>query len=131
MIIGTFVSFAEGLDLCLRQSLPLVFVALSIFAITLARGNSQQPQETSSGFLSWRRNATESIVDYTKNDLLLGSPDPFFWFLVPMFGVISVGGCIILNYLVMGLTYTFSVVYDALVSRPGWLRNEDRRYMRT
>ncbi|KAI9789168.1 MAG: GPI inositol deacylase [Peltula sp. TS41687] len=124
---GTFVSFAEALDLSLRWTLPLLSVALSIFAITLARGSSQRPQEVSNGFFPWSRNATESVIDYTKNDLLVGSPDPFFWFLVPMFGVISVGGCIVLNYIVIGLTYFLSVIYDFALSRPGWLRNEDKR----
>lgn len=128
---GTFVSFAEGLDLCLRQSLPMVIVALSIFAITLARGNLSSSQETSGALFPWRGNATESVIDYTKNDLLVGSPDPIFWFLVPMFSVISVGGCIVLNYIVMVLTYVLSVVYDFLASRPCWIRNEDKRCKHT
>lgn len=124
---GVYVSFAEALDLCLRHSLPLVFGALSMFAIALASGSSQGPEVVSRGFFHWRGNATESLTEFTKNDLLLGSPDPFFWFLVPLFGIVSIGGCIVINYIALGLIHAFAFVYSILVARPGWVRNEDRR----
>ncbi len=124
---GTFISFAEALDLCLRQSIPLVFIALSIFAISLARSSSSQDHRSSKGWSRWGRNATESAVDYTKNDLLLGSPDPFFWFLVPLFGLVSVGICVVMNYALMGVTHILSMVYDLVAFRPAWIFSEDRR----
>lgn len=46
---------------------------------------------------------TESAVDYTKNDLLLGSQDPIFWFLLPMCGLLSAGFCILINYAALGV----------------------------
>ena len=126
---GYFVAFSEVLDLCLRKSIPLVFLALSVFAVSLASSGSQPHvvEQPSKGIFSWRRNATEPAVDFTQNDLLLGSQDPFFWFLVPLFGLISVGACVLLNYIVMGTTYVFSVGYGALVSRRGWIPYDDKR----
>jgi len=61
-------------------------------------------------------NATESIVDYTRNDLLLGSPDAFFWFLLPFFGVISIGLCIAINYAALTVTHIFTFVYSKVRS---------------
>lgn len=56
------------------------------------------------------RRQTNETIDYKQNDLLLGSPDAFFWFLVPLCGLISVGVCVLLNYLVLGLLHGFSFV---------------------
>lgn len=33
-----------------------------------------------------------------RHDLLMGSQDPFFWFLMPLCGLASVGVCVLLNY---------------------------------
>ena len=70
-------------------------------------------------------NATESFLNFTKNDLLLGSHDAFFWFLVPMFGLISVGVCIVLNYVTLALTQLFTWVYARI--RSVSLRNDEGR----
>lgn len=64
-------------------------------------------------------------MDYTKNDLLLGSQDTFFWFLVPLFGIICVGICIGVNYIALGITYVFTLVYGLIRSSPP--RSEDGR----
>lgn len=61
-------------------------------------------------------NATESIIDYTRNDLLLGSPDTFFWFLLPFFGIISIGLCIAINYAALTVTHIFTFVYSKVRS---------------
>ncbi|KAI9760376.1 MAG: NADPH-adrenodoxin reductase [Chaenotheca gracillima] len=124
---GIFISFAESIDMCLRQSLPLVLLALTFLAMSLARARSDPSKPSSGGLFSRNRNATESAVDFTKNDLLLGSEDPFFWFLVPLFGLISVGVCIVINYATVVLTYSLSVIYGFIASRPGWVRNDDKR----
>lgn len=47
---------------------------------------------------------------------MLGTQDPFLWFLVPLFGVISVGICIAGNYLITILMHVFAFVY-------GWTRS--------
>ena len=63
----------------------------------------------------WRHNATESPVDYAKNDLLLGSSDPIFWFLVPLFCFISVGVCALLNYAASAIVHILYLPFNALM----------------
>ncbi|KAI9850189.1 MAG: GPI inositol deacylase [Thelocarpon superellum] len=126
---GIFISFSESMDLCLRRSLPMALLALSCLAVSLARAHAEPP--TAEGRWQWRRNATESAMDFTKNDLLLGSQDSFFCFLVPLFGVISVAVCVLVNYAALALLHVTSIIYGAVKSRPGWLRNEDRRRVTT
>ncbi|KAL9130527.1 MAG: hypothetical protein Q9217_001295 [Psora testacea] len=122
---GTFITFAESLDLCLRSSLPLLILALSVFAISLAASSTASPGVQSRGPFGLRGNATETALDFTKNDLLLGSQDPIFWFLVPLFGLISVGVCILVNYAALGVTHLFYLPYHYLTARPSWVRMED------
>jgi len=124
---GIFMPFAESLDLCLRQSLPLVLLALTCLSVSLAQASSNPPQSASSGFWGWHGNATETQVDFTRNDLLVGSQDPFFWFMVPLIGLICVGACVLLNYAALAVTHIFSILYGWLSVKPAWLRNEDKR----
>lgn len=87
------------------------------------------PSPASKGLFGLGGNATESAIDFTKNDLLLGSQDPIFWFLVPLFGLISVGVCVAINYATLGLTNIFYLPYNYLTARPAWVRVEDVRYV--
>ncbi|KGO75872.1 hypothetical protein PITC_033180 [Penicillium italicum] len=121
--IGYFIPFTDGLDRALRSSFPLLLVAMSLLASSLATSKAL-PQTDEP--LHWRSNSTETPVDFTKNDLLLGSQDAFFWFLVPIFGLISVGVCVIVNYLALALVNIFSWVYGVLHSKSGYIRREDR-----
>ncbi len=66
-------------------------------------------------------------MDYAKNDLLLGSQDPFFWFLVPLLGIVSAGVCVIINYGALAIVHFFSVIHSLLSSRPSWIRHDERR----
>ncbi|CAF9934495.1 MAG: GPI inositol deacylase [Heterodermia speciosa] len=111
---GFFISFAEAMDLCLRTSLPILLLVLTFLAIAFSIASSAPPH---SNFLLWRSNATETAVDFTKNDLLLGSQDPIFWFLVPLSGLISAGVCVLLNTAALGLTYFLSILYSLLTSK--------------
>lgn len=122
---GIFIPFAESLDLCLRSSLPLLLMALSFLALSLALKGAPTAQHASFGLWGSRSNATETAVDFTKNDLLLGSQDPIFWFLVPLFGLLSIGACAAVNYVVLGVTHVFSLPYNWLTARPAWLRLEN------
>ncbi|KAJ6132672.1 hypothetical protein N7471_007887 [Penicillium samsonianum] len=123
---GYFIPFTDGLDRALRSSFPLLLVAMSLLATSLATSKAlPQTDET----LHWRSNSTETPVDFTKNDLLLGSQDAFFWFLVPVFGLISVGACVLVNYLALVLVNIFSWVYGVLHSKSGYIRREDRGNM--
>ncbi|KAI6716585.1 hypothetical protein PZA11_001814 [Diplocarpon coronariae] len=124
---GLFMSFSESLDLCLRQSLPLIILALTCLSVSFARSSSASPRPTSSGYWGWRGNATETQVDFTKNDLLVGSEDPFFWFMVPLIGLVCVGVCVMVNYATLVLTHVLGIVYGWLSLKPAWLRNEDKR----
>ncbi|KAL9117923.1 MAG: hypothetical protein Q9187_005535 [Circinaria calcarea] len=124
---GVFITFAESLNLCLRSSLPLLLLAMSFLAMILANSSTAKRRSPSRGLLFWRGNETESLVDYTKNDLLLGSSDPFFWFLVPLFGLLSTGVCVIVNFAALAVIDLLCFTYTFANTRPAWLRNDDRR----
>jgi len=124
---GIFMSFSESLDLCLRQSLPLVLSALTCLSVSLAQASAAPPYSSYTGFWGWGGNATETQIDFTKNDLLVGSQDPFFWFMVPLIGLVCVGACVLVNYTALAITHLFSILYSFLSVKPAWLRNEDKR----
>lgn len=107
---GVFISFAESMDQCIRTSLPLLFVALTFLALSLARtGNRSIPDRERSA-----AGSAETFTGFTKNELLLGSYDPFFWFLIPLFGVISVGVCIAVNFAVMAIVSLLGLLYTVI-----------------
>jgi GPI inositol-deacylase len=125
---GIFMSFAEGMDACLRRSLPVVLLVLSVMSFSLASSSAvPQPSSNPKSIWGWSSNATEAAIDFKKNDVLLGSQDPFFWFLVPFMGVVCVGVCVILNYIALLLIQVSSIVYGWMSTRPAWLRNGDKR----
>ena len=120
---GVFMSFSQSMDQSLRTSLPTIFTALTFLSVALSKA-SKGPWAR-----SWLSSSTGSIaensIDFTVNDLVLGTSDPFFWFLVPLFGLTSVGICIAINYAVLILTHAFAIIYGRLRS---WsLRNDDLR----
>ncbi|PGH28732.1 GPI inositol-deacylase [[Emmonsia] crescens] len=123
---GVFIPFSEALDLCLRFSLPVLFVILTFVATSLATSNSGM-DNTEEVLTDWRLNSTESVIDFTRNDLLLGSQDTFFWFLIPLFGLISIGLCVVVNYVVMALIYALSTIRRVLISRRGYIKHDDPR----
>lgn len=106
----------------------MLLLALTFLAMGLTISSAAPPRAVSTGWLGWGGNATESAIDFTKNDLLLGSQDPIFWFLVPLFGLINVGICVGVNYVTLGLTNLFYLPYNFLTARPAWVRVEDVRY---
>lgn len=106
---GLFISFSESMDQSLRRSVPLLFVGLTLLGISLSSA-----AQTSAGNSILQRTVILTDIDFTKNDLLLGSQDPFFWFLVPLFGLVSVGTCIALNYSLLTLTHIFAVINTKL-----------------
>jgi len=103
---GVFISFSESMDKCIRRSIPCLFLALTILAVSFSRASSASSSLTSQ---SARNNGTETPIVFTQNDLLLGSQDSFFLFLVPLFGIISIGICIALNFLVLVFTHFFAI----------------------
>ncbi|KAK1755979.1 GPI inositol-deacylase [Echria macrotheca] len=119
---GVFVSFSESLDMCLKQSIPLMLASLTILSIST--GNPTPAGNAS--FWHWK-NSTTSVIDFHQNDLLIGTQDPFFWFLIPLIGLICIGVCTVLNYITLALTFVLGAAFGLLSFRPGWVRNDDRR----
>ncbi|KAJ4377031.1 GPI inositol deacylase [Didymella sp. IMI 355093] len=117
---GVFMSFANGFNECLRTSLPLAMAALTFLSIALAGARNES-------FKHWPLHAvasnTTALLDDANHELLLGTDDTFFWFLVPLFGLMCIGICVALNYVALLLTYILATVY-ALVNSSA-LRNEE------
>jgi len=127
---GIYITFFESLDQSLRKALPVLLLSMTFFATAFS---SSRPPSFS---FQNPTNGTEPGVDYTQNDLLLGSQDTFFWFLVPLAGLISIGGCVILNYLVLSIVYVLSALQTFLTARssddakrhiPGFIASTPRR----
>jgi glycosylphosphatidylinositol deacylase len=107
-------SFSESLNQCLKRSIPSIFLGLTFLATYLAK-KSHGGTTTAPHWLSnIKGNATAALGDYSKNDLLIGSSDPHFWFLVPAFGVMSVGLCVAVNYAALIITYFLTAMYAML-----------------
>ncbi|ETN43724.1 uncharacterized protein HMPREF1541_02883 [Cyphellophora europaea CBS 101466] len=94
---GIFISFGEALDQSLRLPLPVLLLSMTFFATAFS----------TAGSISATSLNTNTTTDFGKNDLLLGSQDSFFWFLVPFAGLICVGACVVLHYLVLALLHLF------------------------
>ncbi len=119
---GVFISFTESLDMCLRRSIPLMLASLTLLSLSMGTSRSQ----SSAG--SWHsRNGTHGAVNFHQNDLLVGTQDPFFWFLIPLIGLICICACTALHYVTLVLTYVLGLAYSFASSRPAWVRNDDRR----
>ena len=119
---GIFIPFSESLDLCLRQSIPLMLTSLVLLTFSTA---DTAPAGNAS-FWHWR-NSTPSFIDFAQNDLMIGTQDPFFLFLIPLIGVVCIGVCTVVNYLTLVLTQVLSAVISLLTFSPGWIRNEDKK----
>lgn len=114
---GVFISFIESLDCCLRQSLPLLLSLLTILSLSLTGS------ESSLLGISWYRWFSDTPAsDFHRNDLLVGTQDCFFWFLVPLIGLICIGVCTILHYATVTLTLLLGVVYEGACSVSCWRR---------
>ena len=107
-------SFTQSMDQCIRTSLPAIFLALTFFAVAVSKSNhgvwTRQWLSTSMG-------TSDQTLDFAMNDLLLGTSDPLFWFLVPLFAIISVGVCIAFNYVLLIATHVFALILSWF-SRP-------------
>lgn len=118
---GVFFSFTEGLDLCLRRSIPLMLATLTILSLS----TSGAPSTGRGSMWQWR-NATSTVSDPHQNDLLAGTQDPFFWFMIPLIGTICVGVCTVLHYVTLAVTQLLSMAVSILSYRPGWTRHDER-----
>ena len=91
-------SFNEGLDIMIAQTLPITLVVFSTLAAYFAIVNAAPSSPMSQNH---RHNRETTKADYARNDLLIGLQDPFFWFLAPLFALVSLGVVVVVNYLVM------------------------------
>lgn len=123
---GVFISFSASLDLCLRQSLPIVLLTLTLFSLSSFKINSFLNRSSSSPS-GWKVNETEPQIDFTKNDIFMGSQDPFFWFMIPLVGFVCVGVCVMVNYLTLFIISLLAIMNNCLSIQPAWLRNDDRK----
>ncbi|EXF78844.1 hypothetical protein CFIO01_12731 [Colletotrichum fioriniae PJ7] len=119
---GAFISFSESLDLCLRQSLPLMFLSLTFLSLSMTGSWSSGPGV----FWHWR-NTTSAEADFHSNDLLTGTQDPFFWFLIPLIGVVCVGVCACLHFVTLALTQILGILYAWIALRPFATGRDERR----
>lgn len=124
LIAGVFISFSESMDICLRTSLPFIFIALTFLAVSLSK--AAQGTWTRS-WLSMLTGTSQKSIDFNVNDLMLGTQDPFLWFLVPLFGIISVGVCIAGNYLITIVMHIIAFAHGWV--RGLWRRQDDARYV--
>ncbi|EOA86267.1 uncharacterized protein SETTUDRAFT_110320 [Exserohilum turcica Et28A] len=115
---GVFTSFSQGLNECLTTSLPLALSALTFLSIALATAQYQSKK----WFLG-SKSANMTLFDDANNELLLGSDDTFFWFLVPLFGLMCIGVCVAVNYVAMLLEVIFASIYSMVLTAR--LRKDD------
>lgn len=116
---GVFLSFMDGLDSCLRQSLPLLLLSLTLFGLSVSHSDS------STGSWIWKNVA--GSVDFQQNDLLIGTADPFFWFLVPMIGVVCIGVCIGFHYATLLLTSIICTIYGLVTRNRTRTQRDDKK----
>ncbi len=116
---GTFIPFSESLGNCLRQSLPMLLLSMTFLSLSIGQSGSMDHGAI------WPWWSTTSTIDMAQNGLLVGTTDPFFWFLIPMIGIVCVGVCVVLHYIALALISLLSILY-------GWafgpkLPNEEKK----
>ena len=105
----------------------MLLLVMTVLGMSLTTSQSSTPPTRSASIFHWGGNGTESIGDYTKNDILMGSSDPFFWFLVPLACLLGTAVCIVVNYAALIVIHVLCVIHSYLSAKPAWLRNDDRR----
>lgn len=103
---GIFVSFAQGLDLSLRQSIPLLLASLTLLSMSMNGAAS-----AANGLLRCKQASKGSEYDFHQNELLIGTTDPFFWFLIPLIGAVCIGVCVGLHYATLAVTQFGTLLY--------------------
>src|SRR5689334_12587796 len=96
-LIEPFMNFGHGLALFIRRT----FLKFIIFVIALSvyQSITRASKAYSLADLFPMDNASEDMQkaksSFNVNDTLLGNQDPFFWFLPPLFFIMSIGMTII------------------------------------
>ncbi|GKU02063.1 gpi inositol-deacylase [Fusarium langsethiae] len=119
---GVFISFSQSLDLCLRQSIPLLLVSLTLLSMSL-----EGVPVTWLGRFFNQAHTDPLSVDFHRHDILIGTDDPFFWFLVPLIGLVCIGVCAVVHYMAKALTHVLGLIYWAVTSFPLLGPTDDER----
>ncbi|PVH99739.1 GPI inositol-deacylase [Periconia macrospinosa] len=119
---GVFMSFAEGLNQCIKGSLPLTLAALTLLSIFSGKGHPHRFDDVASNTTTF---SDAELFDNADYELLLGLQDSFFWFLIPLFGLMCAAMCIAVNYAITAIIYLLAITYGLLSPRSS--RNEDKR----
>ncbi|PTB64042.1 PGAP1-domain-containing protein [Trichoderma citrinoviride] len=112
---GTFISFSEGLDLSLRRSIPLLLSCLTLLSLSPSRVTTFLAALVDS---NQANSNLSSDLRFHKNDLLIGTDDPLFIYLVPFIGIVCVGVCTVLHYILLALTRILGVAYAIFTALP-------------
>lgn len=109
---GTFIPFSEGLDMSLRRSIPLLLLSMTLLSASIGGA----PYIHNGRIWNRTRAVPHSEVDFHRNDLLIGTDDPLFTAIVPIIGLVCVGVCTALHYMILAITKIFSILYGLLRS---------------
>lgn len=124
---GVFVSFSRSLDLSLRQSIPLLLLSMTLLSTTLGGMGASRGWPALGG----KNSSLSHSLDFHRNDLLIGTDDPFFWCLVPLIGIVCVGVCVMLHYSTLVLTYILAGLYGLVGPVPTASCNAEPRRIRS
>ncbi|KAI0506215.1 PGAP1-like protein-domain-containing protein [Xylaria bambusicola] len=116
---GTFIPFSESLGSCLQRSLPMLLLSMTFLSLSIGQSGSMDHR----AIWSWWSNT--SSTDLVQNGLLVGTTDPFFWFLIPMIGVVCVGVCVVFHYIALVLLEFLSIIYGWVFSPK--VPNDDKK----
>ncbi|KAG5929995.1 GPI inositol deacylase [Claviceps africana] len=114
---GVFIPFSQGLDLALRRSIPLLLLCLTLIAAS--------PEGSIAAIAHLFRNGRHHD-DFHRHELLIGTGNPSFCFLVLFIGIICIGVCAVLHYTLLALIWIFGVLYGWLSSSSILSDNGDR-----
>ncbi|KAF2742115.1 PGAP1-domain-containing protein [Sporormia fimetaria CBS 119925] len=110
---GVFMSFAESLNQCIGSSIPTTVAGLTLLSVVLA-GLRSEAVAGDHHLIEPVRKGLASMLGNEDNELLLGLADTFFWFLVPLFSIMSVGVVVVVNYTLVCITHLFALVFGAM-----------------
>ncbi|TLS28431.1 hypothetical protein PpBr36_01371 [Pyricularia pennisetigena] len=122
---GVFIPFTQGLDLALRRSIPLLLAGLTVLSIVMGESEASSSASPLSEHYHRQNTTDTNAVDFYQNDLLIGTRDIFFWFMVPLIGLVSIGACAALNYSFLGLSQLLSFLFGLLKVRFAWRNRHD------
>ncbi|KAI7924050.1 GPI inositol-deacylase [Pyricularia oryzae] len=122
---GVFIPFTQGLDLALRRSIPLLLAGLTIASIVMGEREAYSSASPLSESHHQKNTTHPTAIDFDQNDLLIGTRDIFFWFMVPLIGLVSIGACAALNYSFLALSQLLSFLFGLLKVRFAWRNRHD------